>query len=123
MKFVEYQDTARNRIRAYESDKVLVNANWHELPCAIAPQMFADKWQANRDEITIEDLQVLQAIYPADLILLGSSHEPVWDINWLKLQAQTHAIGIGIEQMRHDAAIRTFNVLTTEERPVWLVLR
>jgi uncharacterized protein len=40
----------------------------------------------------------------------------------MQLQAQLNAQNIGLEQMQTDAAIRTFNVLTTEERSVWLVL-
>jgi uncharacterized protein len=122
MKFIEYQDISRNRIRHYESNKVLVNANWHDFPCAIAPKVIVDNWQITSDTMLSEDMQSLQSRYQADLIIIGSANQPKWDRNWLQLQAQMHQLGIGIEQMRHDAAIRTFNVLTTEERPVWLVL-
>ena len=122
MKFIEYQDVSRNRIRHYESNKVLVNANWHDFPCAIAPKVIIDNWQITSDTILSEDMQSLQDRYQADLIIIGSANQPKWDKSWLQLQAQMHQLGIGIEQMRHDAAIRTFNVLTTEDRPVWLVL-
>jgi uncharacterized protein len=122
MKFIEYQDVSRNRIRHYENNKVLVNANWHDFPCAIAPKVIVDNWQITSDTMLSEDMQSLQSRYQADLIIIGSANQPKWDRNWLQLQAQMHQLGIGIEQMRHDAAIRTFNVLTTEERPVWLVL-
>lgn len=122
MKFVEYQDVSRNRIRHQENGKVLVNADWHSFPCAIAPRAMIDHWQTQNGSIQIEDMQALQADYQADLIIIGSANEPKWDMHWLKLQAQMHQLGIGVEQMRHDAAIRTFNVLTTEDRPVWLVL-
>jgi uncharacterized protein len=122
MKFVEYQDVSRNRIRNTESNKVLVNANWHSFPCAIAPHAIVDNWQMTNDAIHIDDMQSLQKQYQADLIIIGYESEPKWDTNWLKLQAQMHQLGMGIEQMHRDAAIRTFNVLTTEERPVWLVL-
>jgi uncharacterized protein len=122
MKFVEYQDVSRNRIRNTESNKVLVNANWHSFPCAIAPRAIVDNWQMTNDAIHIDDMQSLQKQYQADLIIIGYESEPKWDTNWLKLQAQMHQLGMGIEQMHRDAAIRTFNVLTTEERPVWLVL-
>ncbi len=122
MKFVEYQDTTRNRIRHYEADKILVNAHWYNLPCAIAPQIIINDLQLSTDKIQFEDMKSLQDRYTADLIIIGSKSEPKWDVDWLKLQAQMHQLGIGVEQMYHDAAIRTFNVLTTEDRPVWLVL-
>jgi len=122
MKFVEYQDVSRNRIRNHESDKVLVNADWHSFPCAIAPHNIIDHWHAIGDNLQIDDMKALHERYKADLIIIGTANEPYWDTNWLKLQAQMHQLGIGIEQMHHNAAIRTFNVLTTEERPVWLVL-
>jgi len=123
MKFVEYQDVSRNRIRNQESDQVLVNANWHRFPCAIAPRIIIDNWQPHSDDIQLDDLMALQDRYHADLIMIGNANEPIWDINWLKLQAEMNKLGIGIEQMKRDAAIRTFNVLSTEDRPIWLILR
>ena len=122
MKFVEYQDLSRNRIRNQENNRVLVNADWHNFPCAIAPRIIVDNWQMTNDVIQIDDMQSLQNQYQADLIIIGYESEPKWDTSWLKLQAEMHQLGMGIEQMHRDAAIRTFNVLTTEERPVWLVL-
>lgn len=123
MKFVEYKDVSRNRIRGYEHNKVLINADWHHFPCAIAPHLIENDWQAGEKGIQPEQIQALQQHYLADLVLIGTEHEPVWNTDWLKLQAALNQLGIGVEQMRHDAAIRTFNVLTTEERPVWLILR
>ena len=45
-----------------------------------------------------------------------------FDVNWHRLVVQMNQRGVGLEQMSHSAAVRTFNVLMTEERPFWLIL-
>lgn len=123
MKFVEYQDISRNRIRAYEENKLRINTEWATLPCALCAQQLVKDWHPETlHQITEQDLLTLIALQPADLIIVGHAQQPKWDKAWLTLQASMNARGIGLEQMQSDAAIRTFNVLTTEERPVWLAL-
>ena len=123
MKFVEYQDISRNRIRAYEENRLRVNTEWVNLPCALCAQQLVKDWHPEVEKQMSElDLLPLISLQAADLIIIGYAQQPKWDHSWLKLQATMNARGIGLEQMQSDAAIRTFNVLTTEERPVWLVL-
>jgi uncharacterized protein len=123
MKFVEYQDVSRYRIRAYEANRIKLEQEWILLPCALCAQALMTDWQpANADQLCLSDFSPLLASRPADLIIVGRPHQPAWNPEWMRLQAELNAQGIGLEQMQTDAAIRTFNVLTTEERSVWLVL-
>lgn len=122
MKFVEYQDIARNRIRACEESRIKINADWVTFPCALSADHLLTNWPTDPVQLTFAQLEKLLATAAADLIIIGRQGKIVWDIDWLKLQATANQRGIGIEQMTIDAAVRTFNVLTTEERPIWLVL-
>lgn len=123
MKFVEYQDVSRYRIRAYEANRIRLEQEWITLPCALCAQKLVADWQPNNaNELSLTDFSLLIAAHPADLIIVGRTQQPEWNPAWMKLQAELNAQAIGLEQMHIDAAIRTFNVLTTEERSVWLVL-
>lgn len=123
MKFVEYQDVSRYRIRAYEQNRIRLERDWITLPCALCAQALVSDWQtAKPEQLRLSDFTPLLDLHTADLIIVGHAHQPTWNSTWMQLQAQLNAQGIGLEQMQTDAAIRTFNVLTTEERSVWLVL-
>lgn len=123
MKFVEYQDRSRYRIRAYETHRIKIEQEWINLPCALCASALKTEWHpVNPTQLTIEDLSPLFAEYPAELIIVGRNSQLEWNLEWIQLQSNLNALGMGLEQMQSDAAIRTFNVLTTEERSVWLVL-
>ena len=122
MKFVEYQDVARHRIRAIEANRIRVDQTWVALPCALSAQQLITDWQPEQDMISVVDIEKLLALAPADLILMGQTKPLKWDANWFQLQAKLNQRDIGIEQMPLEAAVRTFSVLTTEERPIWLIL-
>jgi uncharacterized protein len=123
MKFVEYQDVSRYRIRAYEANRIKLEQEWISLPCALCAQALITDWQPfNAEQLCLADFSPLLVTYPADLIIVGRQDHPEWNPEWMQLQAELNAQGIGLEQMQIDAAIRTFNVLTTEERSVWLAL-
>lgn len=123
MKFVEYQDVSRYRIRAYENNRIRIEQDWLDLPCALCAQALVSDWQpANAEQLCLGDFTPLLTSHAADLIIVGRPNQPAWNPEWMQLQAQLNTQNIGLEQMQTDAAIRTFNVLTTEERSVWLVL-
>lgn len=122
MKFVEYKDLSRYQIKAYEAERVKINDQWYPLPCAVHGQHLLTDWRPTAAQLSSADLQQLLAEQHADLIIVGQRQQPIWDENWLRLQVAMNQQGIGLEQMLSDAAIRTFNVLSTEERAVWLVL-
>jgi len=123
MKFVEYQDVSRYRIRAYENNRIRLEQEWITLPCALCAQSLVTDWQPiTPEQLTMADFAPLLSTHAAELMIIGRSSQPVWNPEWMQLQASLNAKGVGLEQMQTDAAIRTFNVLTTEERSVWLVL-
>ena len=122
MKFVEYQDVSKNRIRELQSDRVRIHQNWYPMPCAISAQQIVTETHIALGA-TAECFAALIAQQSADLILVGRPQaQLVFDIHWHQLLVQMNQQGVGLEQMSHAAAVRTFNVLMTEERPFWLVL-
>lgn len=122
MKFVEYKDLSKNRIRELDSNQVRIQDTWYPFPCAISAQHIVTKDQ-HSIEISIDCFEQLMAQAPADLLLVGRPASDIrFDLTWQKLLVSMNQKGIGLEQMTHSAAVRTFNVLMTEERPFWLIL-
>jgi uncharacterized protein len=122
VKFVEYQDLSKNRIRELQADRVRIHHTWYPLPCAISAHHIVTHAQTSIEasRASIEQL-ITQA--PADLILIGRPEGQIhFNANWQSLLVEMNQRGIGLEQMTHSAAVRTFAVLMTEERPFWLIL-
>jgi uncharacterized protein len=122
MKFVEYQDRSRNRIKSIESQRVLVNQEWIDFPCAISATQIVRAHEIKQDAHLSELLLEIAQHQPANLMLLGSDKPITIDRAWMQLLATMRQQDINLEQMNLDAAARTFNVLTTEDRLIWVVL-
>lgn len=122
MKFVEYKDMARNRITALEAERLRVGQTWLKRPCALCNEHLYPDWQSDQDFPTLSSLEPLLQQSQPSLILLGSTAGASTDPGYWQLLAALNQRGIGLESMGADAACRTFNVLTTEERQVLLLL-
>jgi uncharacterized protein len=127
VKFVEYQDISKNRIRELQENQVRIHQHWYFLPCAISAQKIithqSPKENLFKVEVSTDCFEQLLQEEAADLILIGRANDRlIFDIKWQQLVADMSQQGIGLEQMSHAAAVRTFNVLMTEERPFWLIL-
>lgn len=122
MKFVEYQDRSRYRIQAFEAGRVRINQEWIELPCAISPEHLIRSDELKMQTSLLESLTHMLKHYPAHLIIIGQAQPITVDRAWMQLMTHIQKQGVGLEQMTADAGARTFNVLTTEDRPIWLLL-
>jgi uncharacterized protein len=122
VKFVEYKDLSKNRIRELDTHQVKIQDTWYHLPCAISAQLVITQDQ-HPIEINTACFEHLIAQQSADLLLIGRPASDIrFDLTWQKLLVSMNQQGIGLEQMTPDAAVRTFNVLMTEDRPFWLIL-
>ncbi len=118
MKFTEHKDPTINMIRRIEADAIWVN----ETPVRTSFYMSARHLQPNWtpksvETLTREHLDALLALQPEVVILGTGSTQQFLPPH---LQAYVLQQGVGLEVMSNDAACRTWNVLTTEDRPVVL---
>lgn len=120
MKFTEHRDASVNMIRSYQPDLVVVNQHEITASCIITQNQIITDWAVESFELlSPEDLQILLDFKP-EVLILGTGETQKFPSLELARLASKH--GISIEAMSNDAACRTYNVLTTEERVVVLGL-
>lgn len=120
MKFTEHRDSNVNAIKNYEPGLVRINNITLSQSCYITQHNLKENWPC--DSIEHLSTELLEQIFTEkpEVIILGtgeSQHFPA-----PKFFAFCAAKGIGLEVMANDAACRTYNVLTTEDRDVVLAL-
>jgi len=121
MKFVEYQDRSRHRIHSIEGKRVRVNQDWIDFPCAISATHIVRADEIKHNASLSEVLTDIAQHHPTNLMLLGRDTPININREWMQLLAAMRQQDINLEQMGIDAAARTFNVLTTEDRPLWVL--
>ncbi len=120
MKFTEHKDPSINVVRRIEDNTIWVNDQPLTGSFYMTQRHLQPQWDIRHfDQLTEAHLEALLALDP-ELILLGTGARQ----HFLPpaLQALVLGRGVGIETMRNDAACRTWNVLTTEDRPVVLAV-
>jgi len=120
MKFTEHRDSNIFAVKHYEPGYVKVNNLTFHKSCFITQFTTESEWPCDSVEnLTIEHLeQLLES--QAEVIILGTGEKQIFPEP--KLFAYCAAKGVGLEVMANDAACRTYNVLTTEDREVLLAL-
>ena len=116
MKFSEDKGDSRYRITEYEADWVKVNQDKLYHSFIVSPDQLVTNWRPQHiHELTTADLQPLFDLQ-AQIILLGSGSTQTFPLPevWFAL-AQN---GVGFEIMSNDAACRTYNLLSAENRRV-----
>lgn len=116
MKFSEDKGDAHYRITGYGDGWVDVNQDQIRSSFIIMPDQLLTDWQPQRiHELTVADLQPLFAMN-AQIILLGTGMTQTFPQPevWFALVQN----GIGFEIMSTDAACRTYNLLSAEDRRV-----
>ena len=120
MKFTEHRDSNIFAVKHYEMGHVKVNNLTFTKSFFITQFTTEANWPCDSiDKLNIEFLdQILDS--GVDVIILGTGDKQVFPEP--KLFAYCAAKGVGLEVMANDAACRTYNVLTTEDREVALAL-
>lgn len=120
MKFTEHRDRSINSVRRIDAQGIWVNDQCLSGSFYMTQRHLVPRWEVT-DPATLEKthLDALLALKP-EVIILGTGRRQ----RFLPpaLVRHCHAAGVGIEVMDNAAACRTFNVMTTEDRPVVLAV-
>ncbi len=120
MKFTEHKDPNLNVIRRIEADAIWVNDTPLRGSFYMTARHLQPDWAPRSvEQLTREHLDGLLVLQP-EVIILGTGAVQ----HFLSADLQGHVLsrGVGLEVMSNDAACRTWNVLTTEDRPVVLAI-
>ena len=120
MKFTEHRDSNVYTVKNYEPGLVKINNITLTKSCFLTQTLIEDNWPCNSvDTLTTELLDNLLSKNP-EVIILGTGD--LQNFPEPRLFAYCAAKGVGLEVMANDAACRTYNVLTTEDRDIVLAL-
>lgn len=120
MKFTEHRDSNVYAVKRYEPGLVKINNVTLEQSCYITQTKIEEEWPClSIHELNEEMLDLLLAEKP-EVIILGTGETQTFPEP--KLFAYCATKGVGLEVMANDAACRTYNVLTTEDRDIVLAL-
>lgn len=120
MKFTEHRDSNVFAVKHYEANKVKVNQLIFTKSFFITQFSTEGDWPCdNIQNLTLERLDQILAT-KSEVIILGTGDKQVFpDPTFFAYCASK---GVGLEVMANDAACRTYNVLTSEDREVALAL-
>lgn len=120
MKFSEHRDSNINVVKNYQPGEVRINATTYTDSLFFTQQEIFSEWPiSDISQLAIEHLQPIIETQP-EVIILGTGERQVFPN--IELFAHCASKGIGLEVMANDAACRTYNVITTEDRDVVLAL-
>jgi len=120
MKFTEHRDSNIYAVKSYKPGKVIVNNLTFTHSCYITQTSTESHWPClSADSLSTELLDALLKESP-EVIILGTGETQQFPEP--KLFAYCAQKGVGLEVMANDAACRTYNVLTTEDRDIVLAL-
>lgn len=120
MKFTEHRDSNVYAVKNYAPGLVKINDLEFTESCYITQTKCESSWPCCAIESLTQELldQLLQE--KPEVIILGTGE--IQTFPEPKLFAYCATQGVGLEVMANDAACRTYNVLTTEDRDVVLAL-
>jgi uncharacterized protein len=120
MKFTEHRDPNVNMIQQYSLSEVRVNQQRLNRSAIISQQHLVTDWPISHiDQLNAQHLDALLQLKPEVLIIGSGEHQRFPASKWFGYCAQH---GVSLEVMANDAACRTYNILTTEDRVVILGL-
>lgn len=120
MKFTEHRDSNINTVKNYRMNDVKVNNMTFTSSFYMTQTAHQDEWKCiNIADLNTEMLDDILKLNP-EVIILGTGEEQVFPD--LSVFAYCANQGVGLEVMANDAACRTYNVLTTEDRDIVLAL-
>lgn len=120
MKFTEHRDSNIKTVKHYEAGEVKINADLYHKSLFLTQKMVYENWACDSiADLTKSLLDELLAQKP-EVIILGTGETQSFPTPELFAYCMNH--GAGLEVMANDAACRTYNILTTEDRDVVLAL-
>jgi uncharacterized protein len=116
---IQLDSSPGNSIRSYDARGIVINDRRFTHSVVVSAQQ-VERWSPRCfAELTATHLLTLAELAPAIIILGTGATQRFPPADWLvELQRR----GIGVEVMGNHAAIRTYNVLRSEDRDVLLAL-
>ncbi|AEG31489.1 Mth938-like domain-containing protein [Thiomicrospira cyclica] len=120
MKFTEHLNPGVNLIRSYEPNCVSVNQQQLCQSCVISQHHLLSDWPVTQlSDLDESAMQMLIELKP-EVLILGTGEQQIFpSASVMQFFIQQ---GISLEVMSNDAACRTYNILTTEDREVVIAL-
>ena len=120
MKFTEHLNPGVNLIRSYEPNCVRVNQQQLSQSCVISQHHLLSDWPVTHlNDLNESAMQMLIELKP-EVLILGTGEQQIFpSASVMQFFIQQ---GISLEVMSNDAACRTYNILTTEDREVVIAL-
>lgn len=120
MKFTEHLNPGVNLIRSYEPNCVRVNQQQIRQSCVVSQHHLLSDWPVTQlSELDESAMQMLIELKP-EVLILGTGEQQIFpSASVMQFFIQQ---GISLEVMSNDAACRTYNILTTEDREVVIAL-
>lgn len=116
---IQLDSGAGNLISSYDARGILINDRLFPHSVVVSARQ-VESWSPRCfEELTAADLLTLAELSPAIIILGTGTTQRFPPVGWL---VELQRLGIGIEVMGNHAAIRTYNVLRSEDRNVLLAL-
>jgi uncharacterized protein len=120
MKFTEHREPGIYTVKRYEPGSVKVNDMTFTSSFYMTQTNFNDSWGCHSiDDFDQQMLDLLLEEKP-EVIILGTGETQQFPD--MALYAHCTSQGVGLEFMTNDAACRTYNVITTEDRDIVLAL-
>ncbi len=120
MKFTEHRDSNIFTVKHYEPHQVKVNQLTFTQSFFITQFSTESHWPCTDIQQLSPELMMPLLERQVEVIILGTGEEQIFPCP--TLFALCASKGVGLEVMANDAACRTYNVLTTEDRDVVLAL-
>ncbi|MDX1352402.1 MAG: Mth938-like domain-containing protein [Thiomicrorhabdus sp.] len=120
MKFTEHRDSNVYAVKRYEPGLVKINDITLNHSCYLTQTTIEENWPCKSVETLTTELLDSILLQNPEVIILGTGDEQ--NFPEPKFFAYCAAKGVGLEVMANDAACRTYNVLTTEDRDIVLAL-
>ncbi len=106
----------QNMFTGYGDGYVIVNQARYEQNLIVLPDRIIERWEVSSfDQLAAENFDFLLSLQP-EMVLFGTGK--TLRFPHPRLTRNLVESGVGIEVMDTNAACRTFNILTAEERRV-----
>ncbi len=104
------------QIRAYKPGTIQVNQEFYTNSIIVSAKQLITPWKPQTiGELCTADLKVITELHPA-ILIIGTGEHLLFPS--LEIYGDLINEGIGVEIMNTNAACRTFNILTSENRDV-----
>jgi len=120
MKFTEHRDSNILAVKNYQPGMVKVNNMTFTSSFFMTQKNYQENWPCHTIDSLNEGLIDQLLAEKPEVIILGTGESQTFPEP--KLFAYCPSQGVGLEVMANDAACRTYDVLTTEDRDIVLAL-